>query len=82
MDFQLEWIEILNFTISKILTEKKILNIGRSHTPMLKVTPQTINVNETVAATLSFGAVLCLWYVMIMRLYLIGMHHHLCLNKF
>ena len=35
MDFQLEWIEILNFTISKILTEKMILNIGRSHTPML-----------------------------------------------
>ena len=64
MDFQLEWIEILNFTISKILTEKMILNIGRSHTPMLKVTPQTINVNEMVAATLSFGAVLCLWYVM------------------
>ena len=30
MDFQLEWIEILNYTISKILTEKMILilNIG------------------------------------------------------
>ena len=27
MDFQLEWIEILNFTIS-LLTEKMILNIG------------------------------------------------------
>ena len=30
MDFQLEWIEILNYTISKISTEKMILilNIG------------------------------------------------------
>ena len=30
MDFQLEWIEILNFMISKILIEKMILilNIG------------------------------------------------------
>ena len=44
MDFQLEWIEILNYTISKILTEKMILilNIGMNwKTHSFKLGPGT-----------------------------------------
>ena len=40
MDFRLEWIEILNFTIS-LLTEKMILNIGMNETYSFKFGPGT-----------------------------------------